>query len=208
MSRILLIVAVTMLFSAWTEAQSIADIARTERARQENIQRKITITNDSVIRSSPVAAGKTVSSKVQPPPADRPAAIAEKAPALTPVVVEEPSVPEVHAAVLLPRLEYAEVLTPPVAPVRDEKWWRNAFQDARNNLKKAEDQLITLQVALNQARLDSLLKTDGYRETRLAAERRKRELDSAQKEVVNARKNISQLEEELRRSGGLPAWAR
>jgi len=38
--------------------------------------------------------------------------------------------------------------------------------------------------------------------------RLKKELDSAQKDVVNARQNISELEDDLRRSGGPPGWAR
>src|SRR5262249_55000739 len=45
---------------------------------------------------------------------------------------------------------------------RDEKWWRNAFAEARSDLKHAEDQIKVLQSKLNQAHTDYLQKSDLY----------------------------------------------
>src|SRR5690349_16930981 len=51
---------------------------------------------------------------------------------------------------------------------RDEKWWRSAFEEARSDLKHAEDQIKVLQLKLNQAHTDYLQKSDLYnRELRL-----------------------------------------
>src|SRR6516165_8774200 len=107
-----LIVLFILLFGGWSEAQKLADIARKERARQQSVQTRIKITNDSVdyVRPAPSKA-------VKPTSQNEPTLI-EKAP---PAVQETPP------------------LLPPASPVRDEKWWRTTFQQAQNNLKDAED---------------------------------------------------------------------
>ena len=64
---------------------------------------------------------------------------------------------------------------------------------------------------LNQTHMDYLQKTDMYnREMRLAAEITDltNQMDAEQKKADAARKKIEDLEDELRRSGGLPGWAR
>jgi predicted RNase H-like nuclease (RuvC/YqgF family) len=94
---------------------------------------------------------------------------------------------------------------------RDEKWWHTAFEEARSDLKHAEDQIKVLQLKLNQTHMDYLQKTDMYnREMRLAAEITdlNNQMDAEQKKADAARKKIEDLEDELRRSGGLPGWAR
>jgi predicted RNase H-like nuclease (RuvC/YqgF family) len=94
---------------------------------------------------------------------------------------------------------------------RDEKWWRTAFAEARSDLKHAEDQIKVLELKLNQAHTDYLQKSDLYnRELRLAAEITdlNGQMEAEQKKADIARKKIEDLEDELRRSGGLPGWSR
>ena len=105
--------------------------------------------------------------------------------------------------------------TAPAAPKdnqgRDEKWWRGAFAQARLELKRAEDRIRVLQLQLNRVHLDYLQKTDLYnREQRLAAEidALNKDMDIERKKAEQAQEKIAQLEEELRRSGGLPTWSR
>src|SRR4051794_16137725 len=57
------------LFSGWSEAQTIADIARQERARKQTSQTRIKVTNESVDYGRPRAA--------VPEPAPEPAGILE-----------------------------------------------------------------------------------------------------------------------------------
>jgi hypothetical protein len=99
----------------------------------------------------------------------------------------------------------------PVAPGRDEKWWREAFSEARANVRRAEDQIRVLEIDLNRAKQDYLQRSDIYnRENRLNAEiaQINQKIDAARKDAEGARQRISQLEEELRRSGAPAGWAR
>jgi hypothetical protein len=200
------------LFSGWAEAQNIADIARKERARQQSVETRIKITNDSVedVRPTPITA-------VRRPSQNEPTLIEEVPPAIpqTPIipflVVDDPSVPQLLKPAKLSLLQQeVPPLAPPVPPIRDEKWWRTAFQEARNNLKGAEDRVILLEVELSRARLDQLELTSNSQRIRAAAEitRLTKDTDRAQKEAVNARLRVNELEQELQESGGLPAWAR
>jgi hypothetical protein len=94
---------------------------------------------------------------------------------------------------------------------RNEKYWRSAFQQARDELKRAEGRVQLLDLRLKDLNTQLLLHTEIYnREYRLGPEitAAQKELDEARKEVEEAGKKIAGLEEELRRSGGLPGWAR
>ena len=200
------------LAAVQSEAQSLGDVARKERARQQGGQSRIKITNDSVNYPAPVPvipAAETDTSRNQPSFAEQPPALVEEIPSIP--LIEEPSFPEIQRPLRVSLLEEElPPVAPPAPPLRDEKWWRSAFQEARDSLKRAEDQVIALQVALDHARLDQLEAAPGTRRTGLAAEvvRLTNELGSAQKDAANARRTISELEEDLRQSGGLPAWTR
>jgi hypothetical protein len=212
MRAIPLIVLFTSLFRGWGEAQSIADVARTERTRQQSVQPHIKVTNNSVeyVRPAPDTA-------VEPPPQRAPTSVKEPQPALqqTPIVpflvVEDPSVPQHSRPIQLSLLaQDMPPPAPPIPPVRDETWWRTAFQDARSNLKDAEDRLIVLEVELSRVRLKQLEPTSNVERSRTAAEviRLTKDMERAQKAAVNARQRVNELEQELQESGGLPAWAR
>lgn len=95
--------------------------------------------------------------------------------------------------------------------VRDEKYWRKAFSDARDELKRAEDQIKVIELKVNDLNSQLLNRSDIYgREQKLLPEIAKAqvELDKARQEVDKSRRKIVDLENELRRSGGLPGWAR
>ena len=195
----------TLLISAYIffcaiggEAQSLGDAARKERVRRQELHSRITITNESV-NSIPVSIPESDSAKSQT------TAIT------TSLVIEAPSLTEIHPPTGFSFIdEQPPVIAPPLPPPGDEKWWRSAFQDARASLKKAEDLAISVQVALNEARLDQLQVTQASERSRLAAKivQLTKDLASAQKNVANARRNMSQLEEDFSRSGAPSAWAR
>jgi hypothetical protein len=208
MRALLLIITFSFVSAVCSEAQSLGDIARKERARQQAVQTRITVTNESVNYSVPVTVPETESSENQLRSAEQPPVIVRQAPVI-PVLIEEPSLPEIEPPMQLSLLEEEPpAIAPPVPPARDERWWRGAFQEAHASLKKAEDQVIFLQVALNRARLDQLETAPAKQRTGLAAEivRLTNELNAAQNDVANARRGISELEEDLRQSGGLPSW--
>jgi len=164
------------------QGQTLADLARKERERKSRIESKVTITNDNV------------KAYERPAPATAPASRDETA---------KPAEPAKPASAAAPALTDNKG--------RDEKWWRTAFQQARDELKRAEDRIKVLDLELNRANRDYLEKSDLYnREMRLAAEINtlNSEKQLAQREAEQARQKIAQLEEELRRSQGPPSWAR
>ena len=201
-----LILVFTSLFSCWGEAQTLGDVARQERARQQSAQTRIKITNDSIdyVRSveeparEPAAESSLV---VVPLPLDeRPLAV-EPPTAIKPsLVIADPLVPEFPTPRKFALLgQEGPPLMPPVAPTRDEEWWRVAFQEARNNLKEAEDHVILLEVELSRARLDQLEFTSNTQRARAAAEvsRLTHDVDRAQKDAVNARKTLNDLQQQF-----------
>ncbi len=199
MRGILLITASILFCALWGEAQSLGDAARQERIRRQELHSRITITNGSLNSSIPLSIPESGSAK-------SPATAIS-----TSLVIEAPSLTETHRLKPLSFIdEEPPVIAPPLPPPRDEKWWRSAFQDTRVNLKKAEDLAISLQVALNEARLDQLQITEAGQRSRLAAKivQLTKDLASAQEDVANARRNMRQLEEDFSRSGAPYAWTR
>lgn len=171
-----------LVFAFETSAQTIADIARKERARQKQVQRlnKGTYTNATAAAAAP------------------PAKPAEVAPAAE-------ATPE----------KKEEAAAKPTGPVdnqgRDEKYWRDAFQKARDDLRRAEEKAQIIDVRLKDLNTQLLRQSDIYnRENVLGPQitSTQKELDAAKIEVEQARNKIANLEEDLRASGGLPGWAR
>src|SRR5947209_14818313 len=94
---------------------------------------------------------------------------------------------------------------------RGEKYWRAQFQKARDEVKKAEEKVQLLDLRVKDLNTQLLRQSDVYnREYRLGPEiaDTQKQLDDARMEVDQAKKKITDLEDELRRSGGLPGWAR
>jgi len=94
---------------------------------------------------------------------------------------------------------------------RDEKYWRAQFQKARDDFKKAEERVQLLDLKVKELNTQILRQSDVYnREYRLGPEiaDAQKQLDESRKAADQAKKKITDLEDELRRSGGLPGWAR
>ncbi len=94
---------------------------------------------------------------------------------------------------------------------RDEKYWRGQFQSAREAVKRAEDKVAVLDLKLKDLNTQLLQRSDIYnREVVIGGEitKTQNELAQARKDADAAKQKITDLEEELRRSGGLPGWAR
>jgi len=182
---------IVFAFATAAGAQSLADLARQERERKKNVESKITLTNDSV----------------RPAPARAPAA---QTPAATPSAVPPLSAPA-SAATEVKSDAKPDKAAAADKPVRDEKYWRGAFKQAREDLSRAETQVKAQELRLSQAHKDLLLRSDIYnKEQTVAAEinAANTALDAARVSVEQSKQKISALEEELRRSGGPAGWAR
>ena len=177
MKQIISTIVLGVCFAAIADAQSLADLARQERARKAG-EAKIKISNENL-------NGSKTQQPVEPKPA-----------------VAEPPAPPAPAPAKSGVTDRKG---------RDEKWWRGAFADARADLSRAEDQIKLLQAKLNQVHIDYLQKSDMYnRELRLSAEiaALDAEMTAQHKNVEKAQQKIEELQDELRRSGGLPGWSR
>jgi hypothetical protein len=85
----------------------------------------------------------------------------------------------------------------------DEKYWRAKFDAARLALKRAEDKLRVQDLKVPNG--NSLLVPT---RTTTALQRATYDRDAARKAVADAHQKIADLEDQLRRSGGLPGWSR
>ena len=165
-------------------AQSLGDVARDEAARRKSASTGKVYTNANLpaVAAAPVAAA----------PQGAPAAAAPQ------------TKPDGAASATKPGDKSEPVK-------KDEKYWREAFKVARDDIKRAEDQVTILQLELNRVNRDYLQRSDVYnREYRIGAEITdvKARLDLAQKEVEVTRRKLALLEEEFRRSGAPAGWAR
>jgi chromosome segregation ATPase len=94
---------------------------------------------------------------------------------------------------------------------RDEAWWRKAFADARENVSRAEAQVKVLELQVNDAKTDLLIRNDIFNKEGQLIPRINTltvDLETAQRRAQEARQKVVDLEDDLRKSGGLPAWAR
>ena len=94
---------------------------------------------------------------------------------------------------------------------RNEKYWRTAFQKARDDARNAADKVQLLDLKLKDLNTQFLRQSDIYnRENRLGAEitTTQKDLDAARAQAEQAKQKIPDLEQELRRAGGPPGWAR
>ena len=200
MKRMLWIITLAICSSVWANAQTIADIARSERARRKDAPKTDPITNDRVQKAKPgaVVSSPTVSPIDMTGPRNESLAVSPipnsstpgSAPSKTPEVKQEAN------------------QEPPKDP-RDEKWWRSQFDQARTDLRRAENQAAVAQLELNSANRDYLTRAydpDGRGPSAIGAATAK--LDAANRSVDDARGKIGALEEELRRSGAPAGWGR
>jgi DNA repair exonuclease SbcCD ATPase subunit len=94
---------------------------------------------------------------------------------------------------------------------RDEKSWRTAFQNARDDVKRAEARVEILDLRLKGLNTQLLQQSDIYnRENRIGAETTaaQQAFEEARRDLEQARKKVTDLEDDLRRSGGPAGWAR
>jgi hypothetical protein len=93
----------------------------------------------------------------------------------------------------------------------DEKYWRERFDKARADLKSAEDPVRLLDNNVKGLNTAFLTRSDIYnKENALGQEISddQKELEDARNQVEQARQKISDLEDELHRTGGPAGWAR
>ncbi|HEY1483340.1 MAG TPA: hypothetical protein VGF19_11480 [Candidatus Acidoferrum sp.] len=97
------------------------------------------------------------------------------------------------------------------ADPKSEAYWRKRFTEAHNKLATAEKELEVLQRELNKNQVQyypdpqkALMQQ--YNRSDINSETAK--IDAKQKEIDALKQHISDMEDELRKAGGDPGWAR
>jgi len=177
MKVVLLVLALQT--AAIAQTPSLADAAKQERARRQNLPPAPVINNETVRNST--------------------------APAISDLTAKSPEKGEVK-----PGEKTTDKAKGEGAP-HDEAWWRETFQKARTDVKRAEDHAKVVELELNQLNTDFLQRSDVYNRENVIGPKlddKRKELATAQSQVDRAREKLAQLEEDLRQSGGAPGWAR
>ena len=94
---------------------------------------------------------------------------------------------------------------------RDETAWKEAFKQARDDVKRAEDRGRLVQLELNQLNMDLMNRSDIFnKENQLnpLIDAKNKELAASEKAIIDTRAKVTQLEDELRRSGAPIGWSR
>jgi len=98
----------------------------------------------------------------------------------------------------------------PKPPESDEATWRNRMAQAREAQRRAEAFADALQSRINALTTDVVNRDDPYQRAKIADDRLKAlaELQRVQGEITQAKKDISDIEEEARKAGVPPGWIR
>ena len=165
---------------AFAQGPSLGEVARQERARQKSSTGNLKVTNETL-----------GTAEALPPPVEPVKANAES--------------PKTSDA-------KTDVKTDAKAEgPHDEASWREAFKQARDAVKRAEDHAQVVQLELNKLNMDLLTRSDIYnREGQLnpLIDAKNKELAASEKSVNDARDSVTQLEDDLRRSGAPVGWSR
>lgn len=190
MKNILWVVTLALCSSIYANGQTIADVARRERARQQP-QSNVSITNANLKKKATVTEEK----KPGEAQATTPAAAAPTAAATTTAAA--------------PTTKPAPTQAPASTDTRDEKYWRDKFDAARTDVRRAENQVAVAQLELNSANRDYQTRSyDPGNVGLTAVATAQKKLDDANKAVTAGRAKLTQLEDDLRRAGAPAGWAR
>jgi hypothetical protein len=198
-------VLLLLSFTIEAPAQTIAELARKERARQQQVQNQ----RKGPVITNATAVGGVPSSSVKPTqPA--PATTQSTAPA-TAAPATASTAPATAPATTTPATSAPKPAGPVDNQGRDEKYWRQVFQEARAAAKRA-DEIVQIQEAnVKDLQMQLLRQSDVYNRENVIGPKltaAQRDLETAKRESEQAKSKISQLENDLRVAGGLPGWAR
>jgi chromosome segregation ATPase len=93
----------------------------------------------------------------------------------------------------------------------NEKYWRDRFQQTRNDAARATARAQMLENKLKELNSQYLNRTDIYNRENVVGKEiadTQKQVEDARKEADQANQKITDLEDELHRAGGPPGWAR
>jgi hypothetical protein len=93
---------------------------------------------------------------------------------------------------------------------KDEAWWKDRINQVREQLRRNEMFAEALQTRINSLSTDFVNRDDPFQRAKIGEDRDKAlaELSRVKAEIVNAKKQIEDIEEEARKAGVPPGWLR
>ena len=154
-----------------------------ELARLEAARRKAVATPSKVVTDKDLK------------PAPAPAAPAQPGPA---AASPEPAAPEAAPA------------GEPAAGTHDEAWWKTRMESLREELRRSEIFVDSLQSRINALSTEFANRDDPFQRAKIGEDRLKMlaEMERVQRDIERIKKSSADLEEEARRSGVPPGWLR
>ena len=190
-----IVLTLSMLFlilpaAAVARAQSLADIAKKEKQRREEIsETPDTITNDEISEFS----GGAVST-------------------VTPIALpsEENEVSDGSEGSESTSTDGSETESdePTDLQGRTESYWRDTMSAARSKIKTLEDQSLALTLKMNDLENKFYNIDDGFDRDSVQKEIQKTfyEIDLNKENLAKAKDELDELEKDARSSGALPGW--
>jgi len=175
---------------ASAQTPSLADVARKEAERRKGIKEteKVITTKDL-----PESARKP---KSAPPDAASPASAGGQA--------------SRAGSAQKPAADSTSKAAPAGAGQKDEKYWKDRIETAREALRRNEAFAEALQSRINALATDFVNRDDPFQRAKLGEDRQKAlaELARVKSDIEQGRKHIADIEEEARQAGVPPGWLR
>lgn len=196
MPRALLAIVLVMAGAGWVQAQTLADLARTEAARRKASDAPAKVYTNDDLRPDP-------NRPVSPPAASAPAADQPLAgqPAASQSAATAPSAPAAPAAEGAPAAGGA---------VRDQAYWSTRLSEARAKVERSQAFAQALQNRIDMLWTDFVNRGDPVQQRAIEQERNKAlaELERLKKEIEDNQKAVAALQDEARREGVPAGWLR
>lgn len=187
--RITLAIVFFVVGAGWVQAQSLADLARTEAARRKTVDAPAKVYTNDDLRpdftrpASPSTA--SAESSTAAPSADAPGEPAG-----------EPATPAPAAAA--------------GGSARDQAYWSGRMAEAQGKVERSQAFAQALQNRVDMLWTDFVNRGDPVQQRAIEQERNKAlaELDRLKKEIEDNQKAVAAVQDEGRRAGVPPAWLR
>jgi hypothetical protein len=176
-------------------SDSVADAARKSRENKKNAPKGTKVYTDDEVSPTP-APGANAQAATPPTDGSAPASGDQAAPANGTAGASDPKNPQGGAG---------------TTDKADEKAWRKRFQEQRDKIAFAEKELDVLQREQDKAQVQyypdpQKALSEGY--TRKDINEKDVKIAAKKDEIAKLKQGLDDMEDELRKSGGDPGWAR
>jgi hypothetical protein len=196
----LVVVTVVLPLKTVVFAQSLADVARQEEERRKAIKKPSKVyTTEDLRRDSSGSTPTTVSAPAAPTSASTPSSSSTPSPATTGSTSSAGAEPNGKPP--------AESSSP---GAKDQASWKGRITQARDQLERSKTLADAMQSRINALNTDFVNTDDPAKRSGVERDRQKAlaELERLKREIKEATKGITDIEEEARRANVPPGWLR